>query len=88
MLAVLRQGHVGLIIFPGNRYLPLRFFAFPEGIFIIDAADEYRPLIGARVQTIGSLPADEALRRLALSVSVESEIGICGRRIGSRRQRI
>jgi tetratricopeptide (TPR) repeat protein len=74
MLAVLRQGHLGLFIFPGNRYLPLRFYAFPEGIFIIDAADEHRQLIGARVETVGSLPADEALRRLALSASVESEM--------------
>ncbi|HEX2210349.1 MAG TPA: S41 family peptidase [Longimicrobium sp.] len=76
MLAVLHQGH--LVIWPGddtaNRFLPLRFYAFPEGIFIIDATAAYRDLIGSRVVTIGSLPAEEALRRLAEGNSVDGDM--------------
>ncbi|HEX8394899.1 MAG TPA: S41 family peptidase [Longimicrobium sp.] len=75
-LAVLHQGH--LVIWPGddtpNRYLPVRFYAFPEGIFIIDAAPAHRDLVGSRVVTIGSLPAEEALRRLSEGNSVDGDM--------------
>jgi hypothetical protein len=78
MLAVLKQGH--LVLWADetakvpNRYLPLRFYAFPEGIFIIDAEPEHKALIGSRLITIGSLPAEEALRRLAEARSVDGEM--------------
>lgn len=78
MLAVLRQGH--LVLWADqtarvpNRYLPLRFYAFPEGVFIIDADEAHRDLVGSRVITIGTLPAEEALRRLAGATSVDGDM--------------
>ncbi|HEX2081727.1 MAG TPA: hypothetical protein VHG08_28745 [Longimicrobium sp.] len=72
MLAPLHQGHIALWNPPGNRYLPVRFYAFPDGLYIIEAADP--ALYGARVVAFGDTPADEALRRLSETASVDGDM--------------
>ena len=78
MLAVLRQGHLALwadeTARVPNRFLPLRLYVFPEGIFIIDAKSSHEQLIGAEVLAIGSITAEEALRRLAEANSVDGDM--------------
>ncbi|HEX9938475.1 MAG TPA: hypothetical protein VGB15_15165, partial [Longimicrobium sp.] len=74
MLAVLHQGHVALWNPPGNRYLPVRLYAFPEGVFIMEADSAYRHLQGARVVAFGPLPADTALRRASEGRSVDGDM--------------
>lgn len=70
MLAVLGQGHLSVFPPASNRYLPVRFYAFPEGIFIIGASSEHEALIGHRLVRIGSVAAEEALRRVSAVQSV------------------
>ena len=72
MLAPLHQGHVALWGPPRNRYLPVRLYAFPEGLYIIEAADS--SLAGWRVVAFGDTPAEEALRRLAEVMSVDGDM--------------
>lgn len=75
MLAVLRQGHVSLFeTGPGMKQLPLQLYAFPEGIFIVDASGEQAPLVGSRLLAIGGTPAEEALRRIAGMMSVDGDM--------------
>ncbi len=74
MLAVLHQGHVALWGPRGNRFLPVRFYAFPEGLFIMEADSAFRGLEGARVVSFGSMPADTALRRLSEGLSVDGDM--------------
>jgi tetratricopeptide (TPR) repeat protein len=74
MLAALRQGHLVLWGAPNNRYLPVRLYAFPEGLFIVEADSAYRELQGARVVSFGSMPADTALRRAAEARSVDGDM--------------
>jgi len=74
VLAPLHQGHVSMFPFARAGFLPLRFYVFPEGIFIIEAKGQYAPLNGARVLSIGSLSAEEAWRRLAESASVDGDM--------------
>ncbi|HSU13138.1 hypothetical protein [Longimicrobium sp.] len=74
MLAVLHQGHVDLWSERNNHYLPIRLYAFPEGLFIIEADSAYRSLEGARVVAFGSMPADTALRRMSEGVSVDGDM--------------
>jgi tetratricopeptide (TPR) repeat protein len=74
MLAPLHQGHVSLFPLSRGGFLPLRFYAFPEGVFIIEAKGENASLNGARVLSIGSLPVEEAWRRLAESASVDGDM--------------
>jgi tetratricopeptide (TPR) repeat protein len=79
MLAVLHQGHVFLFADGSarvpNKFLPLRFYAFPEGVFIIDAGAGYEHLIGSRVDAIGSLGMEETMRRVSQATSVDSDMG-------------
>jgi hypothetical protein len=74
MLAVLHQGHISLWPPRDNRYLPVRFYAFPEGLFIVEADSAYRALEGARVISVGSLPVDTALRRMSEGYSVDGDM--------------
>ncbi|MBW3571223.1 MAG: tetratricopeptide repeat protein [Gemmatimonadetes bacterium] len=72
MLAPLHQGHIALWGPPGNRYLPARLYAFPEGLFIIESPDP--ALVGARIVAFGDTPAEEAMRLLAERGSVDGDM--------------
>ncbi|WP_420127414.1 tetratricopeptide repeat protein [Longimicrobium sp.] len=72
MLAPLRQGHVSIWNPPGNRYLPARLYAFPEGLFIIESPDPQ--LVGARIVAFGDTPAEEAMRLSAGRASVDGDM--------------
>lgn len=78
MLATLDQGHTWLGGFPSEHRsgpkLPLRFYLFPEGLFIVAASDEHQELVGSEVVAFGDTPAVEALRRLRTVLSTESEM--------------
>lgn len=74
MLAVLCQGHVAIFNPPNDRHLPVLFYIFPDGIYIIDADNDYKNLIGSRVVAIGDTPAEEALRQMAEAQSVDGNM--------------
>jgi len=65
LLPPLGDGHAFLIPnmadMAGWLSLPVKFYLFTEGLFVIAAADEYRQLLGAQVLTIGGHAVDEAL---------------------------
>lgn len=46
-----------------DKWFPLRFEQFEEGIFIISAATEYRDIIGARVLKFGSSDSAEIMKQ-------------------------
>jgi hypothetical protein len=67
LVAELKDGHSYLdpINVPGlEEWFPLRFYAFPEGIYITSAAPELSALVGKKVLKIGSLSAEEALKKV------------------------
>lgn len=74
MLAVLHQGHLVLWNAPNTRYLPVRLYAFPEGLFVVEADSAYSDLQGARVVSFGSMPVDTALRKMAEARSVDGDM--------------
>jgi peptidase S41-like protein len=77
MLAVLHQGHTQLVIREGSRLapkaLPVQLYVFPEGIFITDALEEYKDLIGSRLISIEGVAAEEVLRRVNETQSVDGD---------------
>jgi tetratricopeptide (TPR) repeat protein len=77
MLAVLGQGHTQLTIPKDGRLpakaLPFQVYVFPEGIFIIDAALDHKGLVGARLISIEGVPAEDALRRVNETQSVDGD---------------
>ena len=64
----LDDGHAGVRPPAGDnelsRLLPLDFFLFPEGLFVIGAGPGYEDLLGARVERIGRLSTGEAIAAL------------------------
>ncbi|MBV9993381.1 MAG: tetratricopeptide repeat protein [Alphaproteobacteria bacterium] len=73
-VAELHQGHMSFWPFPRTRYLPLRLYAFPEGIYVLDADAAHKDLVGARVTRIGSLAAEEAWRRESTANSADGDM--------------
>ena len=54
------------------RTLPVQFYAFPEGIFIVGGDEENRDLVGCEVVKIEETPPAEVLRRIEEHASVET----------------
>ena len=78
MLATLRQGHTGLFGGDGLHHLPVQFYVFPEGIFIVRAADRYQSLVGTRLVSIGRTSAEDALRLVNRAMSVDGDMEYLG----------
>jgi tetratricopeptide (TPR) repeat protein len=79
MLSPLKQGHVSLAIFPETKRLavrtvPLQFYAFPEGIFVVRSDEKNADLVGAEVLRIEDAPPGELLKRIEEHASVENEM--------------
>lgn len=58
------------------RPLPIRLYAFPEGIFITETGEGAEGLAGAQVLAFGNTAAAEALQRVGASMSTESVMEI------------
>ena len=66
MVAELHDGHT--YVLPINvpnmeRWFPVRFYAFPDGLYVTSVAPEYADLAGKRVLKIGALDADTAIAK-------------------------
>jgi tetratricopeptide (TPR) repeat protein len=73
ILARLRHGHIYLWWDrPEANELPLQFYAFPEGIFVVDAFGPHEALIGSQVLAIASTPVEAALSKINELQSDES----------------
>ncbi|HKP15634.1 MAG TPA: tetratricopeptide repeat protein [Gemmatimonadaceae bacterium] len=74
MIAVLHAGHTSLFAPAGTRYLPIRPYAFPEGIYVIEADSSARAIVGARIVAIGRFGVDSIMRLLAQGRSVDGDM--------------
>ena len=59
----------------GFPSLPLKLYLFEDGLYIRAAAPGHADLVGARIEAIGGVPVDEAMRRAAEISSRDNEIG-------------
>lgn len=80
LAAQLGDGHTYILPWAAerveSRVLPLRFYLFDDGLFVIDARAPYETYIGARVERFGSRSAKDALTLLSDYVSRDNEMGI------------
>jgi tetratricopeptide (TPR) repeat protein len=86
VMSALDHGHTGLWLGDPEggakldfRPLPIRLYAFPEGIFITEAGEGAEGLAGAQVLAFGQTPAAEALRLVGTSMSTESPMEVLWR---------
>lgn len=71
----LQDGHS--IIIPSipsfNKWFPVRFARFEDGIFIIAADKKYESIMGGKVNTIGAHPAEFVFNRIGDCISNDSQ---------------
>jgi tetratricopeptide (TPR) repeat protein len=76
VVASLYDGHTSLNAnsLPGYRNIfPVRMYEFSDGIFITGIAKKYAEYIGAKVQKIGQLSAEEAFQRAGTLAFADNE---------------
>ncbi len=74
LLALIGEGHTNLS--PNMAFVlavPLRFYWFPEGLFVIGASDEHRAAVGARVVSVAGHPIDEVTATLSTTFGWDSD---------------
>jgi hypothetical protein len=73
------DGHTYILPFGSRRVtahmLPLRFFLFSDGMYIVDAFPGYEPWIGSRVIRIGDTPAETVIERMRPALSADNRFG-------------
>jgi len=81
MAAYLGDGHSALypmstarVEFPG--LLPVRFYNFADGLFVVSAQPAHEDLVGARLVAVDGHPAGEVLQRIAAVVPRDNEQGV------------
>lgn len=60
----------------GFPSLPLKLYLFEDGVYVRAAAPEHKALVGARIEAIGGVPIDEAIRRVSELASSDNEVGV------------
>lgn len=80
LLAALGDGHTLIYPFGMKRgvfkHLPLSFYWFSDGLFIVDASKEFQSLIGKKVLKFGLIDTQTALKKLEPIVSRDNPMGI------------
>jgi hypothetical protein len=72
IVASARDAHTS-VIFPARSFLPLKFYWFEEGIFIVASTPGHNDLVSCRLEGVNGMPVDEAVSRLSKVVSYENE---------------
>ena len=80
LMARLGDGHTGLLGSPERadlrRTLPLQFYLFEEGLFVVSADPKYRELLGAQVLGFDGSPVERVVASLAPLISRDNEIWV------------
>ena len=61
------------VAFPANKYLPIKFYWFEDGIYIIRTSEAYKNLLFKKVIAIEDIKIDEILHELSEIISFENE---------------
>jgi len=72
IVASTRDAHTS-VIFPAKSFLPLKFYWFEEGIFIVSSVPFHGDLVNCRLEGVNGMPVDEVVSRLRKVVPYENE---------------
>lgn len=59
--------------FKFSEPLPVNLWFFPEGLFVVDAEDEFKSLVGSRLTAIDGTPVEQAIEKLRPLILTEGE---------------
>lgn len=79
-----RDGHTGVFIFDQSEeldleMLPLRLYAFSDGVYVVDALEPYRSLIGGELLSIGGIPIEDAIENVRPMISKDNDMTVLSR---------
>jgi tetratricopeptide (TPR) repeat protein len=78
LLALLGCSHNSLIPVPGGRvnflFLPLTYYLFPDGLYLLDADDQAKRFIGARVVRFDDTDAADVVRAVSALARRENDV--------------
>ena len=72
IVAAIGDAHTA-VLFPVNKYLPVKFYCFEDGVYIIKVNDGYDKLLYRKVEYIEGVAIDEVLSKLSNIISHENE---------------
>jgi hypothetical protein len=79
LTAMIGDGHTRIDPRKDGRFgfpsLPLKLYLFEDGVYIRAAAPAQAALVGARIEAVGGVPIDEAIRRVSELASRDNAIG-------------
>jgi peptidase S41-like protein len=77
LAALIHDAHTGMDLTTsppvGFHPLPLKVYWYSDGLFVQAAPPKYKNIVGAKIIRIGSVPTDEALKRIATLAEASSE---------------
>lgn len=72
IVAAIGDAHTS-VLFPVNKYLPVKFYCFDDGVYIIRVSETYKELLYKKVEYIEGIPIDEVLSDISNIISHENE---------------
>lgn len=72
LIAMIKDAHTA-IAFPVEKYLPLKFYCFADGVYIIRVSKGYEKLLYKKVIAIEDLPIDQVMEDLSKIISHENK---------------
>lgn len=72
IVAMIKDAHTS-IHFPVERYIPLRFYCFSDGVYIIDVTKGYENLLYKKVTAIEDSVMEEVIEELSKIISHENK---------------
>jgi len=69
---MIKDAHTA-IAFPVEKYLPLKFYCFDDGVYIIQVSKGYEKLLYKKVIAIEELPIDQVMEDLSKIISHENK---------------
>lgn len=72
IVASIRDAHTS-IMFPVNKYMPIKLYWFEDGIYVIGATEKYKDLLYKKVIEIEGIEIEEVISELSNIISFENE---------------
>ncbi len=73
IMGVIGDSHTNIANFKSNKLLPLKFYWFKDGIYIISSDYEYKDLLGFKVLKINNTPIKDYINMVAVLIPHENE---------------
>ncbi|QUI23025.1 hypothetical protein HZI73_12305 [Vallitalea pronyensis] len=74
LVARIGDGHTAVYVNTPIHVFPFKIMTFEDGVYIINASEAYKNLIGAKIKQIGHLPVEDILVLLSNMVSKDNVV--------------